>query len=418
MLKFADVTHRGRSQTSPENRRGFALPTVLVLMMVLSTITALLLASSSDAQRSGRAIRESARSFYAADAGLNEVLSNWESQNYADDAPNPGDSFDLGWDTLQNGTRFRAVFTRVDGGSAGGVVHSVRIVGQGDGPFAGSTTIFREIGASWGGAAVTLFDAGNSAIEGGSDNGTADFQSGTTVSGFDTNPPGWAAEGICDPLEDKPGIIWQDLTNVTGESAGELMGNPQQVEDATLTTPDLLDFGGLDFDSLAAMAHFTINSSNWGPSLGPVVSGGVCNTSVSSNWGAPTDPSSPCFDFFPIIHFNGSPGSVQRFSGCGDGQGIILVENGNMEFEGLCGTFNFYGIIITRDNEADEGLEIADTDFNMLGAIIVTTNTELDGGDITYSSCVVARTLAANGMGATTGGGGSASERAWRQAIN
>jgi len=416
MLKFADVTRRGRSQTSLDNRRGFALPTVLVLMMVLSTITALLLSSSSDAQRSGRAIRESALSFYAADAGLNEVLSDWESQSYADDAPNPGDSFDLGWDTLQNGTRFRAVFTRVDGGSAGGVVHSIRIVGQGDGPFAGSTTIFREIGASWGGAAVTLFDAGNSAVEGGSDNGTADFQSGTTVSGFDTNPPGWAAEGICDPLEDKPGIIWEDLSNVVGESAGELMGDPQQVEDASLTTPDLLDFGGLDFDELAAMANYSTNSSNWGPSLGPVVTGGVCDTSVSSNWGAPMDPSSPCFDYFPIIHFTRN--GVQRFSGCGDGQGIILVENGNMEMEGLCGTFNFYGIIITKLNGGGSGLEIADTDFNMLGAIIVTTSTELDGGDITYSQCVVARALAANGMGATVGGGGSATERAWRQATN
>ena len=263
---------------------------------------------------------------------------------------------------------------------------------------------------------MTLFDGGNSAIEGGSDNGTANFQSGTTVSGFDTNPPGWAAEGRCDPLEDKPGIIWEDLSNVVGETAGELEGNPQQVEDPTLTTPDLLDFGGLDFDSLAAMAHFTTNSSNWGPTLGPVVTGGVCDTSVSSNWGAPTDPSSPCFDYFPIIHFNRN--GVQRFSGCGNGQGIILVENGNMEMEGLCGTFNFYGIIITRLNGGGSGLEIADTNFNMLGAVIVTTSTELDGGDITYSQCVVARALAANGMGATVGGGGSASERAWRQATN
>ena len=89
-----------------------------------------------------------------------------------------------------------------------------------------------------------------------------------------------------------------------------------------------------------------------------------------------------------------------------------------MELEGLCGTFNFYGIIITRLNGGGEGLEIADTNFNMLGAIIVTTNAAFDGGDIRYSKCVVARTLAANGMGATAGGGGSSSERAWRQASN
>ena len=416
MLKFADITGRGGSQTSPENRRGFALPMVLLLLVVLSTVTAFLLASSSDAQRSGRAIRESALSFYAAEAGVNDILTDWESQSYDTLAPNPGDSADLGTTTLENGTQYSVDITRVDGGSVGGAVHSVRIVGQGDNPFAATTTIFREIGASWGGVAQTLFTGGNSAIEGGSDGGTADFQSGTTVSGFDTNPSGWAAEGICDPLDDKPGIIWEDLSNVTGESAGELMGDPQQVEDPTLTTPDLLDFGGLDFDSLAAMANFTISSSNWGPSLGPSLSGSDCNETVSSNWGAPTDPSSPCCNFFPIIHFNG--GGVQRFSGCGDGQGIILVENGNMEMEGLCGTFNFYGMIITKLNGGGSGLEIADTDFNMLGAVIVTTSTELDGGDITYSQCAVQRALEANGMSTTPSGGGSASERAWRQASN
>ena len=270
-----------------------------------------------------------------------------------------------------------------------------------------------------GGAAVTLFDGGNSAIEGGSDNGRADFQSGSTVSGFDEIPADWASEGICDPPQDKPGIIWQDLTDVTGESPGELMGTPDQVEDPSLTTPDLLDFGGLDFDSLAAMAHWTITSSSYGPTIEPYVGSGpppYCDVGVATNWGAPEDPSSPCFDWFPIIHFNSA--DVQRFDGCGAGQGIILVENGNMEMEGLCGPFNFYGIIITRLNGGGEGLEIADTNFNMLGAIIVTTDVALDGGDITYSKCVVERTLAANGMGATVGGGGSASERAWRQAMN
>ena len=205
---------------------------------------------------------------------------------------------------------------------------------------------------------------------------------------------------------------------MTGEDSSELAGNPDQVEDASLTTAGLLDFGGLYFDSLAAMAHISENSQVWSPgTLGPeLTGGGDCDTSVDTNWGAPTDPSSPCFDYFPIIHFTRN--GTQRFEGCGNGQGIILVENGNMEFEEACGTFNFYGIIITRLNGGGEGLEIADTNFNLLGAIIVTTNAAFDGGDIRYSKCVVARALAANGMGATSGGGGSASERAWRQASN
>ena len=273
MLKFADVTRRGRSQTSPENRRGFALPIVLVLMMVLSTLTVFLLASSSDTQRSGRAIRESALSFYAADAGLNEVLTDWGSSSYDTLAPNPGDSFDLGWDTLQNGARFHAVFTRVDGGSVGGAVHSLRVMGQGDGPFGGTTTIFREIGANWGGGGG-LVDPVGSAVKGGVNGRTVDFQSGSTVDGRDQHPAVWDGLGICDPKEDKPGVTWQEDSRIVGESPGELMGNPPQVEDPTLTEPDVLDFAGAPFDSLAAMADWVITSSTYGPPIGPVIGSG------------------------------------------------------------------------------------------------------------------------------------------------
>ena len=410
MLKFADIPVRGGSQTSSEDTRGFALPTVLVLLVVLGTLTSFLLSGSSDAQKAGLAIRASARSFYAAEAGLNEVLGDWESSSYAALAPNPGDSADLGWTTLTNGDEYRVVFARIDGGNTGPAIHSIRVVGLGDERFGGSTTIFREVGVESGGAG-TLFENGNAAIEGGTDKGVIDFQSGSTVSGFDVNPAGWPG---CDPPVDGPGVIWEDDKNVEGESPGELMGNPDIVEDKTLTTPDLLDFGGLDFDSLAAMAHTTITSSDWGPTLGPVVQSGpppYCDTGVDTNWGAPTDPSSPCFDHFPIIHFDAA--GVQRFSGCGSGQGIILVENGNMEMEGLCGPFNFYGIIITKLNGGGEGLEIADTDFNMMGSVIVTTNAAMDGGDITFSRCVVQRALEANGMSQNPSSG--TAERLWRQ---
>ena len=153
MLKFADMTRRGGSQTAPEDTRGFALATVLVLLVVLGALTGFLLSGSSDAQRSGLAIRASARSFYAAEAGLNEVMGDWASQSYDTLASSPGDSADLGWDTLTNGDQYRVVLTRVDGGSAGGAIHSLRIVGLGDDRFGGTSTIFREIGASWGGGA-------------------------------------------------------------------------------------------------------------------------------------------------------------------------------------------------------------------------------------------------------------------------
>ena len=125
------------------------------------------------------------------------------------------------------------------------------------------------------------------------------------------------------------------------------------------------------------------------------------------------DPSSPCFNYFPIIYFNSA--STQRFDGEGVGQGIILVENGNMEFEGLSGSFTFYGLIISK-GPGGEGLEIADTNFQLYGAAVASSNIALDGGDIDYSKCAIGRALAAHGIGGT--GGAAMSERMWRQAVN
>ena len=97
MKDVLNIIGRGGLRTSLEDTRGFALPTVLLLMMVLSTLTVLLLISSSDQQRAGRAMRESAHSFYTAEAGLNAVVAQWDSLKYDTLLAASGDSVDLGW---------------------------------------------------------------------------------------------------------------------------------------------------------------------------------------------------------------------------------------------------------------------------------------------------------------------------------
>ena len=400
------LLQEGGSQTSPEDRRGFALATVLVLMVVLSSLTVFLLSSSGDMQRAGRAIRESARSFYAADAGVNAVLADWDSLRYDTLAPDPGDSADLGWTSLENGARYRPVLVRVDGGAAASVVHSVRILGQGKGAFGGSTTMFRDI------VTPIPFEGGRAAIEGGIAARNLEFLAGgSTVSGLDTIPSDWASEGICDPVEDMPGAIWTDTTRITGETATSLKGNPASQEDATSTLPQLMDFGGVDYNDLVDMADITISNATWSPTIAPAVSGGSCDTSVTTNWGAPTDPSSPCFDYFPIIHLTSIPNA--RFRGSGSGQGIILFDNLNLTFEMLSGPFTFFGLIIAQTPGG--GLQFTDTDFNLYGAMISADDVELDGGHVRYSQCAVERALAGQGMGERIQ---SMSERMWRQATN
>ena len=94
----------------------------------------------------------------------------------------------------------------------------------------------------------------------------------------------------------------------------------------------------------------------------------------------------------------------------------MLVENGNMEFEGISGSFTFYGLIIVK-GPGDEGLEIADTGFQLYGAAVTSSNIALDGGDVDYSKCAIGRALAAHGIGGGSGGV-PMSERVWRQAMN
>ena len=411
MLKFADITRRGGSQTSFEDRRGFVLPTVIMLMMVLSTLTVFLLISSGDQQRAGRAIRESARSFYAADAGLNAVLAQWDSLSYDTLASNPGDSADLGWTTLDNGARYRAVFVRVDGGGTGSALYSVRVVGQGAGSLGGSTTMFREMAPSTGGT----FDGADSAVEGGVGGAKLDVDAdgfgGVMVSGRDTIPSWWASEGICDPLEDMPGATWKDTTKVIRDVTNT-DGNPDLVQETNMTLANLLDFGGVTYDDLVAMADITWTDDDFRDGMGPVVSGGSCDTSEPTNWGDPTDPSSPCFDYFPIVHFTGD---VRMRDEGGWGQGILLFDD-EAEIEDMDNPFNFFGIIIQKGPGA-EGMELEEDGVNLYGSIIAGGDIDMeDGASIRYSQCAIDRALAAHGL--SKDGGASMSERVWRQAMN
>ena len=412
MSKFEDITRRDGSQSSPEDTRGFALPTVLVLMMVLSTLTVFLLSSSSDAQRAGRAIRESARSFYAADAGVNAVIADWASLSYDTLAPNPGDSADLGWTTLDNGARYRAVLVRVDGGATPDALYSVRVVGQGAGELGGSTTMFREMAPAAGGA---IFEYDGAAISGGAGGGRLDVDAdgfgGAMVDGRDTIPAAWADEGVCGPLQDGPGTVWKDTTKVDYDP-GNVVGDPNLVQDVNMTAPQLLDFGGVTYDDLVAMADITYTDDDLRDGIGPVLSGGSCNTSVETNWGDPLNPSSPCFDYFPIVHFTGD---VRMRDEGGNGQGILLFDD-EIEIEDMDFDFNFWGLMIQK-GPGVEGMELEESGVNLYGAMIAGGDVDIeDGATIRYSSCAVERAL--NSHGLSTGGSGSMSERVWRQATN
>ena len=135
---LAELNERMNRASSIE--RGFALPAVILVMVLVSALALASLMTTGDERAAGRALRESAKAFYAAEAGANAVIANWDNDSYDTLMPLPGDSLDMGWQTLENGSSYKALLTRVDGGS-GGRMYAARVTGRGVGGLAGEHTL-------------------------------------------------------------------------------------------------------------------------------------------------------------------------------------------------------------------------------------------------------------------------------------
>ena len=125
------------------NRKGFVLPTVIFALTIMSVIAVVTLTTASDERRTSRASRESTLAIYAAEAGLRQTYGAWPVA--AASALTPGDSLDLGWQSLPNKASFRVVIHRVDGG--GLQQYAVIVQGRRTDPTAGIMTIAGAVGA-------------------------------------------------------------------------------------------------------------------------------------------------------------------------------------------------------------------------------------------------------------------------------
>jgi len=124
------------------DRRGFVMPTVVFAVAIMSVVVVASLSTSSDERRASRAVRESTLAIYTAEAGLRQTYGNWPVAPVK--AMNPGDSLDLGWQTLPNNEKYRAVIHRVDGG--GLQEYNVIVQGRRTGPNAGISTMIGVVG--------------------------------------------------------------------------------------------------------------------------------------------------------------------------------------------------------------------------------------------------------------------------------
>jgi hypothetical protein len=207
-----------------------------------------------------------------------------------------------------------------------------------------------------------------------------------TVSGNDTTPPTWTGAGVeCPPEVDKPGVTYNGTLTQNGSSV--ITGSPPKQADPTLNPNNLL--GGTGFSQLKALSTLILTSNVSG--IGPALTNAVpptCNTAVQTNWGAPLDPASPCFNYFPVIYHYGD----LSLSGQGAGQGILLVE-GNLNVQGQ---ISFFGPVIATGAVNVRGTGTDDVKFygGIIASDVQLDDNRLSGNaTVLYSSCANRRAL-------------------------
>ncbi len=420
-------------KSSETSREGFVLPAVIFTMAILGLLGVAALATANDEHRASRAMRESGAALYAAKAGAHMILgtvvdSPWTViDTLAGAAMASGDSVDLGWSTLPSGASYHGVLYRYDNGGSGKKrMYDLTVVGRGAGPWGGErlirVSLYADPPVSIAMDGAFQFGGNASIGNGGGFNGGP----GVTIDGNDNVPPGW--EGRCDPPgAAMPGLVVPDITAVTMADSPNIMGDPAIVE---------APFDTLAFDATfaALVAQATIvfppgvslgNSDIIGPVENPL---GVCDTSSPLNWGAPEDPTHPCFDYFPIVYV--PDGWDFKTQPDGAGQGIILSDV-PAQFEN---GFSWYGLVMARDGIQVEQGKSGCEPSNIYGSMYtrnsgsniklwgpkwfpgdITCNGTEPGSSLFYSSCAMARIEAA-----LTDPGGqllAISSRAWTEVL-
>ena len=355
-----------------EDEGGFALAMAVFALVLLAAVVAGGYFSASQEFQIGRGMRSVTTSFYSGEAGILQVLNQWNPGVYG--ALQPGDTQVVGPVNFEGGGSYTAYVVRVGSDSVKRYYY-IEAVGRPPGANQGQRRQ-AAIARTW--VPDICCDAAVKVIE------YVNFGGGAQpiITGLNNDPPGSWAASVCSgfPENDLPGVIRSSSGNVN--DASRVSGYPANiVVDPTLNVSNMFDFGDLTYDELAALADIQLPDSFAFGGSQPTVVDGACDTSSPLNWGAPNDPSSPCFNYFPIIHVNGSI----DLTGSGGGQGILLVD----EDLKMNGPFEFYGIAMVKDDLSLGG------PVDYYGAAYVGDDMFISGATprFWYSSCAAQRAV-------------------------
>ena len=352
-------------------RTGFALPAAIIALVLLSALVAGALFVSTEELRSGRGDAADQRALAAAEWALDRAILAWDPQRNSAQAL--GSSTILVTEYAPPNDSVVVTATRVQRDA---VWMTATATGGGDGR---GIPARHTIGASLRLVSAVvptraaLSAAGSVSVEGG------------VIDGRDTSPAN-AANSICAETAGAAGVSVSDASRVTcltcaASPATGVFGTPPV--DSTTPLDSAEWWGDESVSALAKRSALELPGGSYTPR--PSAPSNDCDRSDALNWGDPAS-SSPCADWFPVIHILGSvvlgPGSV--------GQGILVVD-GSVRLEANA---RFAGVVVARGDiqVVGVGAEIVGAAFAGATDPAVISRVS-DGGVIRFSSCTVRRAL-------------------------
>ena len=361
-----------------DDERGMALAIAIFALVVIGAIVAGAFFAGNQSQRVGENSRRMAKSFGVAEEAVNEVVASWNPQAYSRMKWYPADSTVLNGTTLAGTGTYAGVvrklndheylvdMTAQDKNSASG-----KVFGGGARQRVGMLLRVRVVDMKIGASLTTR--------------GSVKFVGNADANGNDHLPDGWSNSN-CDTTGDstKAGVRVPDPSQVSG-GGSHYQGNPPVLGDTTVSGSTFTQFGDISYADLVSMATINLPGGNY--QSDPVVTGGVCDRTVITNWGDGVTPTNPCGSYFPIIHIAGSA----TMNG-DQGQGILLVD-GDLSIQG---SFQFFGITVIQGSLKTAGGGSTDAHFwgaVMAGNVDLEVNSLSGNATLNYSKCAITQAL-------------------------
>jgi hypothetical protein len=380
MQSHDEIEPRSPEAEGDTSRRGIALMTALFGVVVLGVMMSGMYFTSNQEYRGTRNALVEQRAFAVAEYGLNSEISNWDRLR---NKPSvfPIGMIDSNQVYIANGDTAWVKVTRLTDNSFWVVSEGYANIGV------AALEARRQTGAFVRIAYPTIQAKGAITAA-----GDVNLQGSAFVDGDDQHPTGWTNCGALSPTV--PAVVVPPGVTVN-DNPGSYGSTPTvQHDSAAADSNTYVRYGSESWNTLTSNADITIPAGVYGSDILPVGTATTCDKSGNFNWGEPLRPGMVigCYNYFPIIYASGSI----HLNGNGYGQGILLV-NGDLEVNG---TFEFYGIVIVRDDIAK-----GNGTMKIHGAVFAANLTLADplswmtgNQDVLYSKCAIENALSGSAI--------------------